>query len=161
MSTLHSSFFPRTLSLTTNKKRPSVPDLHNKLLSKSTDQVGLFPNAPALEFYLTTRPQEATTLATYPIGIVHEALVLTGTNSLYDLKTTQPDLIEVTPGTTFSVNEFTLDEPSGQVSWRGAKESAWVAFPSSADPKGFEIKWKDRMFFFPSYACRGASGGHY
>ncbi|KAG7108811.1 hypothetical protein HYQ44_012175 [Verticillium longisporum] len=122
---------------------PSVPDLHNKLLSKSTDQVGLFPNAPALEFYLTTRPQEATTLATYPIGIVHEALVLTGTNSLYDLKTTQPDLVEVTPGTTFSVNEFTLDEPSGQVSWRGAKDSAWVAFPSSADPEGFEIKWKN------------------
>ncbi|KAM0286941.1 hypothetical protein ACHAQH_000625 [Verticillium albo-atrum] len=122
---------------------PSYPDLHQKFLSKSNNQVGLYANSPALEIYLTTKTDEATTLATYPVGIVHETLVLTGANALYDLKVTQPELVDPTPDTTFSFNEFSLDEASGQVSWRGAKESGWVVFPSSANADDYEVKWKD------------------
>ncbi|KAM0332189.1 hypothetical protein ACHAQA_002464 [Verticillium albo-atrum] len=122
---------------------PSSPDLHDKLLSTSNGQVGLFADHPALEVYLAPTPEGATTLETYPVGIVRETLVLAGTNALYDLKTTQPELVDPTPDTTFSFNEFTLDEASKKVSWRGAKESNWVVFPSSADPEDFEVKWKD------------------
>lgn len=78
------------------------------------------------------------------------ALALIGRDGLFSLNSTMPELIDVTPGSTLSWREFSLDEQSKAFSWRNAQETKWVVFPRAggqAQQGDYVVTWRDSRFF--------------
>ncbi|KAH7368989.1 hypothetical protein B0T11DRAFT_296557 [Plectosphaerella cucumerina] len=125
----------------------NYPQIHDKYLSISNEQVGIYPSQEALAAYATPREDsDYVSLHTVPIGIVDHALVLTGENGLYDLKDTMPQLTDPNPNSTYSWREFVLEEDSDTLLWRAAAEGKWVVFPGT-EQGSFSVKWNDGTGF--------------
>lgn len=123
----------------------SYPEIHDKYLSISNENVGIYDSQQPVVVYSTPGAgSDLVSLHTYPIGIVDHALALTGTNGLYDLKDTMPQVTDPAPDATFSWREFVLQEDSSTVLWRAGSQGKWVVFPG-ADQGTFEVKWNDGM----------------
>lgn len=124
----------------------AYPDIHEKYLSISEDQVGIFKTKQPLVVTTSPRkdPSALVSLHAWPIGIVDHALVVTGQNGLFDLKDSVPELTDPAPDTTYSWREFVLDDSDSELGWRAPKDGKWVVFPGRQSGT-YEVKWNDGM----------------
>jgi hypothetical protein len=134
---------------------PTLPRIYAKeidgsILTLKDNQIGIFPGAPAVQFYTAPTDERPGTveLHKYPVAGSDQVLAFIGNNELLDFFVINP--ITVPKGTTYDWKSFSLvsksqgaGKPDNLVTYASKNGGNWVAFQTGSD--GWAINWRGGM----------------